>query len=213
MSSALARFGAPLDVLGAFGRVVEDEIRHVDVAAQVLEALGEAPSVPRAVTPPFPVNVEGAGAVEAEFELMAGLIGFFCVFEHLSAHVFRQALEVAEVDLARWALSEIHRDEAFHGAFGFETAKLFVPSWSDPQRKRLAARVTDDIRRFEKRLGGPLPKGKEHEAQSPESKALLRLGLLGPADLLSVFYSSVESELLPRLDELKIPVDLRVAAP
>src|SRR5579883_3063788 len=35
MTAALARLGAPLDIVGAFGRVVEDEIRHVDVCAQM----------------------------------------------------------------------------------------------------------------------------------------------------------------------------------
>src|ERR1700744_142769 len=36
MTAALARLGAPLDIIGAFGRVVEDEIRHVDLCAQLV---------------------------------------------------------------------------------------------------------------------------------------------------------------------------------
>ncbi|MBI2375225.1 MAG: ferritin-like domain-containing protein [Deltaproteobacteria bacterium] len=210
MTAGLSRFGAPLDVIGAFGRVVEDEIRHVDVAAQMVELFGGKPSVARMAAPPVPIGVEGVAEREVEHELMAGLVGFFCVFEHLSAHVFRQALEAAELDVAKWALSEIHRDEAFHGAFGFEAAKVFIPKWPDAERRRLAARTAEDIRRFERRLGGPVA---AREAKADEL-ALERMGLLSPPALLSVFYEAVRSELIPRLDdELGIPIDVTLLSP
>jgi hypothetical protein len=213
MTAGLARLGAPLDVIGAFGRVVEDEIRHVDICAQMVECLGGHPSVARAETPPFPVGVPpGAAAEEVEAELLGGLVGFFCVFEHLSAHVFRESLEAAETAQARWALSEIHRDEAFHGAFGFETAKVFVPSWSEPRRRRLGERVAADVLRFEQRLGGPLPPGAK-KAPAKETRALERIGLLGAEALLSIFYAAVKKELLPRLEELQIPVQLAIREP
>ncbi|MBI4815398.1 MAG: ferritin-like domain-containing protein [Deltaproteobacteria bacterium] len=205
MTAGLSRFGAPLDIIGAFGRVVEDEIRHVDVAAQMVEMYGGHPTVLRLAAPPVPVGVEGALEKDVEFELMGGLVGFFCVFEHLSAHVFRQALEAAELDVAKWALSEIHRDEAFHGAFGFETAKVFVPKWKDEDRRRLSVRTAEDIRRFERRLGGP----SSERAPKSEELALERMGLLSPPALLSVFYQAVAKELLPRLrDELGIPIEI-----
>jgi hypothetical protein len=209
MTSGLARLGAPLDILGAFGRIVEDEIRHVDLCAQLVEAFGQPASVPRGATPPFPVAPEGASAQEVEYELLGGLIGFFCVFEHLSAHVFREALDAAKHPVAQWAIAEIHRDEAFHGAFGFETAKLFVPRWSEELRTRLGVRVADDIRRFETRLGGPLT-GPQPPVVQADEDALSALGLLPPPHLLSIFYQAVRAELLPRLDELSIPVPLRL---
>jgi hypothetical protein len=211
MTAGLARFGAPLDIIGAFGRVVEDEIRHVDICAQMVERFGEQPSIERAATPPFPIGVEGPASEESEFELIAGLVGFFCVFEHLSAHVFHAALEAAEHDIAKWAISEIHRDEAFHGAFGFETAKVFVPSWSEARKKQLGERVAADVMRFEQRLGGPLPASPPRDPHPDQTRGLERLGLLSTPDLLSIFYQSVKKELLPRLDELGIAVDLRIA--
>jgi hypothetical protein len=209
MTAGLARLGAPLDILGAFGRIVEDEIRHVDLCAQLVDKLGDHPTIVPAAVPPFPIAVDGAAAQEVEFELIAGLIGFFCVFEHLSAHVFREALDAAAQPVAKWAIAEIHRDEAFHGAFGFETAKLFVPSWSEAQRERLGTRVVDDIRRFEQRLGGPLAEGASAETSADE-RALAELGLLPAPHLLSVFYQAVQAELVPRLDELGVRVPLEV---
>ncbi len=209
MTSALARLGAPLDILGAFGKVVEDEIRHVDLCAQMVEIFGGAPTIPRAAPPPFPIDIpEGS---DAEHETIAGLVSFFCVFEHLSGLVFNQAVKAAEAEVARWALSEIFRDEAFHGAFGYETARLYVPGWSEAQRRRLGERVAADVRRFELRLGGPLGPD-AHQKSDLLAEALERLGLLSPPKLLATFYAGVKGQLLPRMDDLGIPVDLRVQA-
>ena len=210
MASALARLGAPLDIIGAFGRVVEDEIRHVDICAQMVEMLGEQPTIPRGAPPPFPVSLDGKAAEEAEFELLAGLVGFFCVFEQLSAHMFRHALATAELDVAKWALGEIHRDEAFHGAFGFETAKLFVPRWSDPLKRRLGERVAAEVKRFENRLGGPLLVAPAQTQPRPMARSLEQLGLLVPPELLAIFYPAVQQDLVPRLDELGVPCELRM---
>ena len=70
--------GAPLDVLGAFGRVVEDEVRHVDVAADVLNAMGVAPTLPRDVIPPVLAWKDDA---QSDEQVVAGLVSFFCVGE------------------------------------------------------------------------------------------------------------------------------------
>lgn len=40
----MSRLGAPLDLVGAFWRVVEDEIRHVDVCAEMVERFGGSPT-------------------------------------------------------------------------------------------------------------------------------------------------------------------------
>lgn len=209
MTSALARIGAPLDLVGAFGRVVEDEIRHVDLCAQMVETFGGAPKVPRGEVPPFPINAAGASkegqaaAQAAEFEIISGMVGFFCVFEHLSGLVFRQAIDAAEVPKARWALSEIFRDEAFHGAFGFETAKYYVPRWDDARRDQLAKRVHADIARFEARLRDA---DAASQKLSPELQVLEQLGLLSSATLLATFYHGVQHELVPRLQEIGVPI-------
>lgn len=208
MTAALARLGAPLDIVGAFGRVVEDEIRHVDLCAQMVEKLGGRPTLPRKPPPPFPVDLTSP---EAEYETVAGMVSFFCVFEHLSGLVFQQSIQAAQEPLARWALSEIFRDEAFHGAFGFETAKIYVPRWSEAQRLRLGERVLQDIRRFERRLRGDLsddpaaPVAPLPDA-TPELLALEALGLLSPPSLLRVFHVGVTAQLIPRLSDLGVPV-------
>jgi hypothetical protein len=215
MTAALARLGAPLDLVGAFGRVVEDEIRHVDLCAQMVETFGGTATVPTAAPPPFPTSA--ATQREAQIEIISGMVGFFCVFEHLSGLVFSQAIEAAQDAKAKWALSEIFRDEAFHGAFGYETAKYYVPSWSSDEKSQLAARVLQDVQRFEQRLRQPLGANPEAAlvaatASSPLLQALESLGLLSSPALLRTFYIGVETELIPRLAQLDIPLQFTPAS-
>jgi hypothetical protein len=194
MTAALARLGAPLDLCGAFGRIVEDELRHVDLCAQMVESFGGVPEIPLAAPPPFPSAL--AETPESEREIIGGLVSFFCVFEHLSGHVFRHAIEVAELPKAKWALSEIFRDEAFHGAFGFEAAKHFVPRWSEEHREALATRVAGDIRRFGDRLGIGKP-----APSDPRIARLIDLGLLTGEALQATYTHGVVGDLIPRLSE------------
>ncbi len=200
MTAALTRLGAPLDLLGAFGRIVEDEVRHVDVCAQLVTRCGGTPTIVRGPLPPLPTDLARGDA--GEFETVSALVGFFCVFEFLSGLVFHAALDAARAPLAHWAVGEIYRDEAFHGAFGFEAARAFVPSWPEAQRVALARRVEAEVVRFGERLRGRAP----GPAASAEIDALAQLGLLAPTQLLPIFARGVAEQLVPRLQELGIPV-------
>jgi hypothetical protein len=204
MTSALARIGAPLDLIGAFGKVVEDEIRHSDLVAQLLEGFGDRPSIPAQPLPPKPETISGPAAIE---EVLAGMSSFFCVGEELSSHIFKGALEVAAEPRMRHVTSEIFSDEATHGAFGFEAAKELVRLIDDAARARVAARVVQAVRAFEQRLGGPL---NEPEPLTDVDRALARLGLLPKPALLGIFYERMQSHVLPRLEDAGLPIDLRV---
>ncbi len=206
MSAALLRIGAPLDLVGAFGKVVEDEIRHVDLMCRLLEDLGVTPSLPPAALPPS-ADVPRAGPpIE---EVLAGLMGFFCVGEELSGHIFKASLELAETPAALWTVGEIFRDEATHGAFGFEAARALLGELDAAARSRVALRVQNEIAAFEKRLGGPLT-GEERSAFSEDERALARLGLLPREALLSIFYERLGTHVLPRLAEVGLPVEIQV---
>ena len=198
MTAALTRLGAPLDLLGAFGRIVEDELRHVDVCAQLVDAFGGSPTIVRGELPPLPTDL--ARGSDGEFETISGLVSFFCVFEFLSGHIFHAALNASHDPLARWAIGEIYRDEAFHGAFGFETATYFVPGFSDQQRATLAQRVQADVQRFEQRLRG------RAAAEPDELSALEQLGLLSTEKLLPTFVAALTTQLIPRLAKIGISV-------
>jgi hypothetical protein len=206
MTSALARIGAPLDLVGAFGKVVEDEIRHADLVAQVIEGFGVAPNVPLQPLPPKPETIVGAAAIE---EVLAGLSSFFCIGVELSSHIFKAAIEVAAEPRMRMFASEIFADEATHGAFGFEAAKELVRLVDDKAKARVAARLVAAVRAFETRLGGPLTKA-DARPMDESDRALARLALLPKEALLAIFYERMETHVLPRLEDAGLPIDLRV---
>lgn len=206
MTSALARIGAPLDLVGAFGKVVEDEIRHADLVAQVIEGFGAAPNVPVQALPPKPETVVGAAAVE---EVLAGLACFFCIGEELSGHIFKASIEVAAEPRMRALATEIFADEATHGAFGFEAAKELVPLIDAKAKARVAARLVTAVRAFETRLGGPLTKA-DARPMDETDRGLARLALLPKEALLAIFYERMETHVLPRLEDAGIPIELRV---
>lgn len=206
MTSALARMGAPLDILGAFGRIVEDEVRHVDLCAEVIWALGGTPTFSELPPPPYPGWDDDP---DAEAEAIVGLSAFFCVGELVSNYLLRQAEIMSAEPIATWALGEIVRDEAFHGPWGYETARLYVPGWSPERKKRLTERLLEECGRLEKRLGGPLPPG-DDRPPSKDQELLAALGLPGPAPLLAVFYQAIETQLVPRLKDIGVDLPLGV---
>ena len=207
MTSALARMAAPLDILGAFGRIVEDEVRHVDLCSEVVWALGGTPTIPDQPPPPYPgwENDPNAAA-----EAVTGLTAFFCIGELLSQHLLRQAEMIAGEPIAKWALGEILRDEAFHGPWGYETAALWVKTWPAERKKLLTQRLLEECSRIERRLGGPLRPGAMDQEPTEEETMLATLGLPGPTILLPIFYQVVESQLVPRLKEIGIDLPISV---
>src|SRR3954465_10500318 len=110
----LARLGAPPSILAGAARVIEDEVRHVGVCATVLERLGaEAAEIPAEN------RRRGVGddpSIERRTAL--ALIAGFGVGESMSAGCFAAARRSCRQPLFRWALTELLRDEARHGAFG-----------------------------------------------------------------------------------------------
>lgn len=204
MTAGLARIGAPLDLVGAFGKVVEDEVRHTDIMCQVMEQLHGTPEVNALPLPPKAETIAGAAAVE---EVLGGLAAFFCVGEEISSHIFKAAMQLASEPLLLWATSEIFRDEATHGAFGFETARELLRGLPAPAKQRVGARVTDAITQLERRLGGPL---REERAPTADERALAALGLLPTPALLSIFYTELEASVLPRLADAGLPLQLGV---
>jgi hypothetical protein len=209
MTSALARMGAPLDILGAFGRIVEDEVRHVDLCAEVMWALGGKPTISELPPPPYPGWQDDPAA---EDEALAGLASFFCVGELCSNFLLRQAEMLASEPIATWALGEIVRDEAFHGPWGYETIRPFLAGWAAPRKAKLVKRLLEECARLEKRLGGPLG---PYTGEKPLTKAqeqLAALGLPGPAPLLAVYYQAIETQLLPRMKDIGIDLPLAVGA-
>jgi hypothetical protein len=156
--AALDRLGAPPSLMQFARKVARDEERHVALCAGLVEALGEEPS--RAAVPDAPVwraDFEGAVATL--------LVGGFAVAETMSVGGFVAARRVARDPLARWALSQLARDEVTHGAFGEQAGLWVMRSWTSERRRALWPVCVSVMEAMERKTGGPV--GDRRDADEP----------------------------------------------
>jgi hypothetical protein len=204
VAADLARLGAHPEILGAAARLIEDEIRHVEVCGRVLERLG-APPEPEGPLPDLMDSRFGAEAVEAR--CARALLTGFAVSEPMSAACFAAARRRTREPLIHWALTLLLRDEARHGPFGIRAGAWVVRSWASAQRRALWPECVAEMERFERSLGGPMPASepslpagvdREHETQ------LEMLGLLGQRPNCDAAITGITRLVLPPLTALGI---------
>jgi hypothetical protein len=192
----LARLGAPPSILAAAARVIEDEIRHVGVCATVLERLGaEVAEVPAEE------RRRGIGddpSIERRTAL--ALVAGFGVGESMSTGCFVAARRECRQPLVHWALTELLRDEARHGAFGIDAGRWLTRHWSDAERQALWAGCLAEIEAFERRLGGPVS---SNEAWTPNPEELA-VGILSPHEGCAAAVRAVERWVVPSLARLGV---------
>jgi hypothetical protein len=192
----LARLGAPSSILAEAARVIEDEIRHVGVCATVLERLGAEPAEVPAENRRRGIGDDPSIERRTALALVAG----FGVGESMSAGCFAAARRACRQPLVRWALTELLRDEARHGAFGIETGRWLTRNWSEGERRALWAGCVAEMEAFERRLGGPVSMD---EAWTPNPDELA-VGILSPPEGCSAAVRAVERWVIPALARLGV---------
>ncbi len=200
VTTDLARLGAPAAILGMAARVIEDQVRHVEVCTRVLEALGTDTSS----TPPEGTRValSGDATEEVESRLARALIARFAVGQSLSAACFATARATAREPLIAWAYTELLRDEARHGAFGARAGEWVIRHWTAAQRQRLWADCLREMQLFEQRVGGPVVDAPKVTIR--RNTAAAALGLLSPEASCSAVISSIPRWVLPHLARLGV---------
>jgi hypothetical protein len=205
IATDLARLGAPPAILGLAARVIEDEVRHVEVCARVLDTLGAS------VVPPVPESTRSTlGFGEAlESRCARALIAGFAVVDPLSAACFAAARSLAREPLLAWGYTELLRDEARHGHFGAQAGAWVIRDWSTEDRQALWPDCVAEIEALERRRGGPLPRsanGNGHlqgAARWPD-RAAEALGVLRPEIYSDALVSAIPRSVLPNLQTLRI---------
>src|SRR5205085_3179048 len=152
VTTDLARLGAPPAILGMAARVIEDQVRHVEVCTRVLEALGSNISSTPAEGTRVALGPEDDQDIESR--LARALIARFAVGQSLSAACFATARATAREPLIAWAYTELLRDEARHGAFGARAGEWVIRHWTAKQRQRLWSDCLREMQSFEQRVGG-----------------------------------------------------------
>ena len=203
VTTDLARLGAPTTILGMAARVIEDEIRHVEVCTRVLDNLGANTSI----TPPqgMRITLGGGGGDEddvVEPRVARALIARFAVGESLSAACFATARANTREPMIAWAYTELLRDEARHGAFGARAGEWVIRHWSPAQRQTLWSDCLREMQSFEQRVGGPVMSAPPFSIQRDTAAAAL--GLLSPQASCSAVIASIPRWVLPHLARLGV---------
>lgn len=173
VASDLARLGAPSSVLGEAARVIEDEVRHVEVCNRVLAQIGaEALEVP-----PTARRRPSDDAPDLESKCARDLFAGFAVGESMSAACFAACRSATKDPLIRWALTELLRDEARHGAFGVRAGAWVIRNWDAAKRSTLWPACVSEMEAFERAVGGPIAQDAVPATLDPYLSAL---GMLPP---------------------------------
>jgi hypothetical protein len=203
IATDLARLGAPPAILGLAARIIEDEVRHVEVCARLLDTLGAS------VVAPVPESTRSTlGFGEAlECRCARALIAGFAVGDPLSATCFAAARSLAREPLLAWGYTELLRDEARHGQFGARAGAWVIRNWSTEDRQALWPDCVAEIEALERRRGAPLPRsanGNGHADARWRDRAAEALGVLRPEVYCDALVSAIPRSVLPNLQTLRI---------
>jgi hypothetical protein len=136
ITAELTALGAPPSILTLAAHVVQEKVRHLEVCARVLEALGGGA--------PRPARFELAlgqprASLTTETGLARTLVFDFALGKPLAAASFAAARAVVREPLIAWAYTELLHDETRHATFGAKAAAWVVRHWSPRQREALWA--------------------------------------------------------------------------
>jgi hypothetical protein len=192
----LARIGAPATVLRAAERVARDEARHVEICAHVVSALGSEAVLPIVELAPLPADASAFEQAVVEL-LVAG----FAVAETMSVGGFAAMRAVATEPLARWAVTEILRDEVRHGGFGELASAWALRGWSEERRRTLWPACVRAMEQVHGRIGDA------RGAARPVAGPIAELGGAPQAVVGAGLLRAVPRFVVPRLARLGVLPD------
>lgn len=139
VAAELTALGAPPALLAVAARVVQDEVRHVDVCGRVLDALDGGRRPPLELALSLGATRPGSHTVTSEARVARALVGELALGKPATAASFATARARVREPLLVWAYTELLRDEARHATFGAKAAAWVVRHWSTQQRRALWA--------------------------------------------------------------------------
>lgn len=201
-AAALAQFQSllllanlPMDAVSCASRFVQDEIRHAQLAGDVLSALGYRAEA----------DIDEGGlfltiAPDEPFasQLFAWTLGALCVGETVSERVIRASYESTGQPQIKEVWRRIHSDEAFHAEFGWQLAEILLPDVDDETLENIDQHLPAKLSQMEAACHGQ----SRPEDDEPLSDEDLYLGNLPAAGHRAAFYEAIETRLLPRVEKM-----------
>lgn len=130
---ALVRQGAPLEVLGAYTAIADDEVRHAMLSRDLAERLGGyVDEVPEGLD-----YAPSGLARPSDVPVHVWAIANGCFSETVSLELIRARHAVTKQPLVRAVLAETLKDEAVHVRVAWELAETLLPALPLGERREL----------------------------------------------------------------------------
>ena len=189
---ALARIGAPFDLVSAASRVPQDEIRHADLAFRFASMCAGRD-----------ITVESAEEKSPRWherltveDLDSFAIDVIAIGETLACALLSECRDGATDPVARALYSNIVADEVHHARLGWYYLLWRAPQWSQVDRQRVADNAGLLVLQIETRFGTG------RDAPRGAQKAARALGVLDTVRQRKVIREVMEHEIVPGLDAL-----------
>lgn len=201
-AAALAQFQSllllanlPMDAVSCASRFVQDEIRHAQLAGDVLAAIGyraeadiDEGGLFLTVSPDEPFASQ----------LFAWTLGALCVGETVSERVIRASYESTGQPQIKEVWRRIHSDEAFHAEFGWQLAEILLPDVDEETLASIDEHLPAKLTQMEGACHGHMDPADDEVLTEEE----IYLGNLPSALHRSAFYEAMETRLLPKMEKL-----------
>jgi len=125
LAADLASMDAPAAILAMAGRVVQDEIHHLEVCARVLEEVDPTARVSARIECALGTSRPSPD----EAVLARTLVTDFAIGKPVIAAAFAAARAVVREPLFGWAYTELLHDETRHATFGARAASWIIRGW------------------------------------------------------------------------------------
>lgn len=186
----LIQLGAPPDLIRNGLAVVEDELAHSELSAEVADRAGGVAGSP--VIDPASLVLRGGDDPGAA--LLSSVVRFFCLGETVAVPLFRMLRRGCSAPIALRALDRVMRDEGRHRQFGWDVLDWALLVGGASVQDAVAAQVPAMLHEI---VSAYTSHGNEPEAElSLNARAW---GLAPPRDYSSTVATALACDVLPRL--------------
>lgn len=207
LGHVLADLRAPLHLLGAIARLSTDEVRHAELCAQMahtcwpegVEANDDVFAWPAPQTPwPAPPDEPNARTRWAAEAIAVAC----CLGETLSRPMLEAIAVVATSEVAEACARQILRDEHLHATFGWEALAHLLPRLDDAARTELRRTIAAALAGLQASTACGIPVEQVAGRELEIVRGPPNLGTLDDLQYATIFYATIEQEILPALDAL-----------
>ncbi len=195
--------GDPLDVYAGAVDMVQDEIRHAALCAEMCRALGQDPVFPAPLVMPIPAGYLEAPMAERALSTAITMLG---ISETLSSGFIVDLQERCKEPVVRDVLDRTMEDEEGHHGFGWDYIKSSLgrfPKETLGDWRYLVQQTLAPHHQFAEQTLRDLPPAKRHLDAWPDEE-YIPLGMFSPQRQSLVFVRTFEHDLAPKLRELSL---------